>query len=96
MYPSFCNVSHFLSLTPGFSRVEIRRARETVLTVSRSVLAKPLKRLCDSTALDTGLKPGANERLPEIEMRTIPALCAFASWRLCVKTLPSERCQSNS
>jgi hypothetical protein len=42
---------------------------KTVSTVFRAVAAKPLKRLAVEPPVSTGLKPGANERLRESELR---------------------------
>jgi 7-carboxy-7-deazaguanine synthase len=61
--------SHFLSLTPGFSRVDGRERVETVSTASR--MQKTAEAVEMHTAASaTGLKPGANEmaRLPLVEL----------------------------
>jgi hypothetical protein len=58
-----------LSLAPGFSRVKERQREGTVLTVSSPARMKPLKRLAIPPPAHTGLKHGANESLPETEMR---------------------------
>ena len=72
--------SHFLanaqlfSLAPGFSRVKKgSESMETVSTVSFTKWGKAVKTAFRSDALNTGLKPGANERLQKTEMRAIPS-----------------------
>jgi hypothetical protein len=60
----------FFSLAPGFSRVNrARRKWERFQLFSAPAATKPLKRLGAASPAPTGLKPGANERLQESEMR---------------------------
>jgi hypothetical protein len=60
----------FFSLAPGFSRVNrARRKWKRFQPFSAPAATKPLKRLGAASPAPTGLKPGANERLQESEMR---------------------------
>jgi len=60
----------FFSLAPGFSRVNrARRKWKQFQPFSALAATKPLKRLGAASPAPTGLKPGANERLQESEMR---------------------------
>jgi hypothetical protein len=66
----------FLSLAPGFSRVNaVRRIKERFQPFPTPATAKPLKRLGAGPPAPTGLKPGANEKLQKSEMRPV-AICA--------------------
>ena len=64
----------FLSLAPGFSRAKSTCRKESGFNRFLNSLSptKPLKRLCCLASANTGLKPGANERLLETEMRPFP------------------------
>ena len=69
----------FFSLAPGFSRVNrARRKWKRFQPFSAPAATKPLKRLGAASPAPTGLKPGANERLQESEMR-LTALSSFLS-----------------
>jgi hypothetical protein len=58
-----------LSLAPGFSRVVLAvGAGNGFNRFPAGWEVKPLKRLCGGGAANTGLKPGANERLQETQM----------------------------
>jgi hypothetical protein len=62
----------FFSLTPGFSRVNrAGRKWKRFQPFSAPAATKPLKRLGAASPTPTGLKPGANERLQESEMRPL-------------------------
>jgi hypothetical protein len=57
-----------LSFAPGFSRVVLAvEAGNGFNRFPTSVEAKPLKRLGGGGVVNTGLKPGANERLQKSE-----------------------------
>jgi hypothetical protein len=62
----------FFSLAPGFSRVNrARRKWKQFQPFSAPAATKPLKRLGAASPAPTGLKPGANERLQESELRPL-------------------------
>ncbi len=64
----------FFSLAPGFSRVNRARGKwKRFQPFSAPAATKPLKRLGAASPAPTGLKPGANERLQESEMRPRPS-----------------------
>jgi hypothetical protein len=68
----------FFSLAPGFSRVNrARRKWKRFQPFSAPAATKPLKLLGAASPAPTGLKPGANERLQETEMRLFFVLALF-------------------
>jgi len=63
-------VSEF-SLAPGFSPVWDAGVGFSRFNDFSSQTTKPLKRLTISSAIDTGLKPGANERIDPERLRSL-------------------------